>query len=126
VVARPTGISVLAVAAAAVAVLALIGAIGWWGASDTLLFAPRIAGVAKLVALVLVVVAGFDLALAYGLWQLRPWAWPLGIVLEIVVLVLIVVQLGHGSLVGHLISGVVAVITLWYLFTPRARAALGA
>ena len=67
-----------------------------------------------------------ELILAYGLLALRSWAWPLGVTVEIVALALGLLQLGHGILGSHLLTIVLAVITLWYLFTPRVRAALGA
>lgn len=123
---RPIGLSIFAIAAALVGLLALIGALGWWSASETLVFLPRLHGIERLMALVLLVVGVLELILAYGLLALRSWAWPLGVTVEIVALALGLLQLGHGILGSHLLTIVLAVITLWYLFTPRVRAALGA
>jgi len=128
---RPFGLSILAVGAVIVGALALLGAAGWWAASDGVLFLPRLHGVERLVALALLALGALalgalELALAYGLWNLRSWAWPLGIGLETAALVLSVLQLGRGIPGSHLLTLVLAVLTLWYLSRPRVRAALGA
>jgi hypothetical protein len=63
---------------------------------------------------------------AYGAWRLRPWAWTFGVVLEAVALVLAVVQLGPQQLFDrHILTIVLAGFILWYLATPRVRAAFG-
>jgi len=123
---RPAGLSILAIAALLVGALALVGAVGWWAASDGVLFLPRLHGLERLIALILLCVGVLEIGLAYGLWNLRSWAWPLGGALEIVALVLALMQVCHGFLGSHVLTGVLAVITLWYLFTPRVRAALEA
>ena len=123
---RPFGLSILAVGAVIVGVLALLGAAGWWAASDGIVFLPRLHGVERLVALALLALGALELALAYGLWNLRPWAWALGIGLETAALVLALLQLGRGIPGSHLLTLVLAVLTLWCLSRPRVRAALGA
>lgn len=123
---RPFGLSILAVGAVIVGVLALLGAAGWWATSDGIAFLPRLHGVERLVALALLALGALELALAYGLWNLRPWAWALGIGLETTALVLALLQLGRGIPGSHLLTLVLAVLTLWYLSRPRVRAALGA
>ena len=62
---------------------------------------------------------------AYGAWALRPWAWTRGVVLEIVVIVLALLQLGRLEPVRHIVTIVIAGVVLWYLLTPRVRAAFG-
>jgi uncharacterized membrane protein (DUF2068 family) len=122
---RPTGVAVLAVATVALGVLALLAAGAWWNASDGLALLPRVHGGERFVALVLLVAGLCELVLAYGVWTLRPWAWTLGVVLEIVVIVLAVLQLGRLEPVRHLITITIGVITLWYLTRSRVRAAFG-
>jgi uncharacterized membrane protein (DUF2068 family) len=122
---RPAGVTLLAIAAAVIGGLALFGALEWSSASYVLLFFPRISGLARLVAGVLVVVGVLQLSLAYGAWLLRPWAWTLGVIVEIVALVLAVLQLGRGVVGSHLITIVLASITLWYLARSETRAAFG-
>ncbi|MDR3545094.1 MAG: DUF2127 domain-containing protein [Candidatus Limnocylindrales bacterium] len=123
---RPFGLALLAVGAVIVGALALLGAAGWWAASDGIYFLPRLHGVERLVALALLALGALEIALSYGLWNLRPWAWALGIGLETAALVLALLQLGRGIPGSHLLTLVLAVLTLWYLSRPRVRAALGA
>ena len=92
---RPTGVAVLAVAAAVLGVLAILAAGAWWNASEGIAWLPRIHGSEKLVALVLLAVGLCELVLAYGAWTLRPWAWTFGVVLQIAVIVLAALQLGR-------------------------------
>jgi hypothetical protein len=122
---RPTGVAVLAVAAAVLGVLAILAAGAWWNASEGLAWLPRIHGGEKLIAIVLLGVGLLELVLAYGAWMLRPWAWTLGVALEIAVIVLAVLQLGRLEFVRHIITIAIAGITLWYLTTPRVKAAFG-
>jgi hypothetical protein len=121
---RSPGLSLLAVVAAALGVLALIGAVAWWGASDTIWFLPRLRGAERFVALLLLVAGCLEITLAWGLWTLRSWAWPLGVGLSIAAICIALVQVGHGVPGGHLITIVLAVVTLWYLFRPQVRKAL--
>jgi hypothetical protein len=120
---RPVGVAVLAVIAAVLGVLALLAAGAWWNASEGFAWLPRIHGGERLIALVLLAVGLLELVFAYGAWTLRPWAWMLGVVLEVIVLVLAVLQLGRLEVARHSITIVLAGVTLWDLATPRVRAA---
>ena len=122
---RPAGIAVLAVVAALLGVLALLAEGAWWNASEGLAWLPRIHGGEKLIALVLLAAGLSELVFAYGAWALRPWAWTLGVVLEIVVIGLALLQLGRLEPVRHIVTIVIAGVVLWYLATPRVRAAFG-
>ena len=122
---RPAGIAILAVVAAVLGVLALLAAGAWWNASDGLAWLPRIHDGEKLIALVLLATGLSELVFAYGAWALRPWAWTLGVVLEIVVIGLALLQLGRLEPVRHIVTIVIAGVVLWYLATPRVRAAFG-
>lgn len=122
---RPVGVAVLAIAAAVLGVLALLGAGAWWNASEGLAWLPRIHGGERLIALVLLAVGLSELVFAYGAWTLRPWAWTFGVVLEIIVIVLAVLQLGRLEFIRHIVTIVIAGVALWYLSTPRVRAAFG-
>ncbi len=122
---RPVGITILAIAAAVLGVLAILAAGAWWNASEGLAWLPRIHGGERLIALVLLLVGLAELAFAYGAWTLRPWAWTFGVVLEVIVIVLAVLQLDRLEFVRHIVTIVIAAVALWYLTTPRVRAAFG-
>jgi hypothetical protein len=122
---RPTGVVIVAVAAAILGVLALLAAGAWWNASEGLAWLPRIHGGEKLVALILLIAGLAELVFAYGAWTLCRWAWAFGIVLEIVVIVLAALQLGRLEPIRHIITILIAAVTLWYLLTPKVKAAFG-
>jgi hypothetical protein len=113
-------VSILALTAAAIGVALLLWAGAWFGAVD---IAPgtRLATLAPVVGVGLVVTAGFELVFAYGVWTLRPWAWPLGVALGIVSIVLTVLGAGRASSSAHLLTLLIEVGTLWYLLSPRVR-----
>jgi hypothetical protein len=121
---RPFGVAVLALAAAVLGAFALIGAAAWWNASEALVWLPSIHA-ERSIALVMLVVGVTEVVFAYGAWRLRPWAWTLGAVLEIVALILALLQLGRSDFGRHVLTIVLAAIVLLYLATPRVRAAFG-
>jgi hypothetical protein len=119
-VARPLSLSILALTAAAVGVSLVLWAGAWLEASD-IVPGTGLATVARIVGGGLVVVAGFELVFAYGAWTLRPWAWPLGVTLGIVALVLTLLSAGRASSSAHLLTLIFEVGVLWYLLSPRVR-----
>ena len=90
------------------------------------LLLPRLAALARFLAGVAVLVAVLDLVFAYGSWTLKSWAWPLGVGLELVALVLAVLRLGRGVPGSHLAVMVLAIGILWYLYRPEVRVAFRA
>jgi hypothetical protein len=122
---RPTGVTILAVLAAIGGAVAIWYAIELLAGADeaSVLLLPRLAGLARFLALVALAVAALEFVFAFGAFNLRPWAWSLGLCLEIIVLVMAVLRLGRGAPGSHLVAIVLAVITLWYLFRPEVRRA---
>jgi uncharacterized membrane protein (DUF2068 family) len=106
-------------------VLAILGAGAWWNASEGLAWLPRIHGGERLIALVLLTAGLSELVFAYGAWMLRPWAWTLGVVLDVIVIALALLQLGRLEYARHIVTIAIAGLTVWYLATPRARAVFG-
>jgi Predicted membrane protein (DUF2127) len=119
-VARPLSLSILALASAAIGVSLVLWAGAWLGASD---IAPGtgLAAVARIVGGGLVLAAGLEFVFACGAWTLRSWAWPLGVTLGIVSLVLTVLSAGRASSSAHLLTLILEVGTLWYLLSPRVH-----
>lgn len=119
------GLSALAVAVAAIAVLSLLWAGVWLGVAHEV-SASLLVRHARLIALVLVVVAVLQLVLAFGLWALRSWAWPAGIGLLVVSIMLTLLGKNRGGSGAELASLGLEVVALWYLLSPRVRVALHA
>jgi hypothetical protein len=121
---RPFGLSLIAVLAGILGAVALVAALAWWGSAEYISFLPRLHSLHRFIALVLAAVAALEFVLAWGLWTLRPWAWALGVILEIAAIVAAVGQLGHGFPGIHVVSVALAAVALWYLFRPEVRLAL--
>jgi hypothetical protein len=118
--ARPLGLSILALAAAAIGVAQLLWAGAWFGASD---IAPGtgLAAAARVIGAGLVIAAGLELVLSYGLWTVRSWAWPLGVGLGIASIALALLGAGRASSSAHLLTLTFEVGVLWYLLSPRVH-----
>jgi len=132
---RPFGVTILAI-------LSLVS--GLWGILKGL-FAVGVGGVvaalvagahpiagamvgvfAVLIGLVAVLTGLFCLLFAYGAWNLRPWAWTLGVVTNaITVAWSLLVVLGPGLLRERLGTIIVSMVILYYLTTPQIKKAFG-
>lgn len=81
------------------------------------------------VGIVLTAIGMATMAVAYGLWRRRRWAWLVTLAIEGIVIVqvlLVVATAGLEGLVGlGLVSVVVAVATFYYLTLPHVAAAFG-
>jgi hypothetical protein len=120
---RPLGLSMLAAACAAIAVVLLLLAGSWLGASD-IIPGTRLAVLARFAAVVLGLVAILQLVLAYGIWELRSWAWPLGVGVTIAAIALTVLSAGRGTPGAHLLFLLLEIGTLWYLLTEPIQKTL--
>ena len=113
----------LATAAAGIGVAMLLWAGTWFGASD-IEAGSGLETAARLIVPMLVVVAVGQLLVAYGVWELRSWAWPLGVALTIAALVFTELSAGRGSSGAHTASLLLEIGTLWYLLSPRVHEVL--
>lgn len=128
---RPTGVTILAILAAIGGVLGLLGGltvIGVGGMAGGLIggaAGAAIGGLAVISGLIVIVLAVLELALAYGFWTLRPWAWQLGVILaaiQIVVAVLGVLGIVfRQDLGGAVISIAISGVILYYLNQAEIR-----
>jgi uncharacterized membrane protein (DUF2068 family) len=122
---RPIGVTILAVLAALGGAVAIWYAVELLGGADeaSVLLLPRLAGLARLLALLALVVGALEFVFAFGAFNMRTWAWSLGVSLEIVFLAMAVLRLGRGVPGSHLVAIVLTIVTLWYLFRPEVRRA---
>jgi hypothetical protein len=124
---RPTGITVLAVLTAIAGVLLLLGGFAavFGGALLGGVVNAPLGGLVALIGVATLVLGAVYFFSAFGLWNLRVWAWQLAVIASIAQIVLTVIQylggaVGIGSVVIQvLISGLI----LWYLNQPPIRAA---
>lgn len=98
----PLGIKIICIFTAIIPFITVVGAIG-------LLDAP---GAGPAVAFVLLFIAAALLAIVYGLWTLRPWGWTAG-------MFLFGLDLLYGFVQFNVLSIVISLALLWYLFSKR-------
>lgn len=128
-VARPMGITVLAVLSAIGGVLGIIAGvalIGLGGLAAATTGSAAYFGLGAIWGVILLATAVASLAFAYGAWTLKPWAWPLGVALAIISLALSALTVISGGDIGSQIIGVVIqAIILYYLFQPSIKSLFG-
>jgi hypothetical protein len=127
---RPTGITILAVLSAIGGVFGLLGGVlvvMGGGILGTASGGASVGTVVVLLGVVTLVLGIVGLALAYGFWTLKPWAWPLGVALELINIGVAIAQVitGASSIPSVAISVVVAGVILYYLNQPGVKRAFG-
>lgn len=133
---RPTGVTILAILAAIGGVLGLLGGlaiIGIGGLAGGFIggaAGAAIGGLAVIGGLIVLVLAVLELVLAYGFWNLRPWAWQLGVILaavQIVIAILGVLRIVfYQDIGGAIISIAISGVILYYLNQAEIRRAFNA
>ena len=132
---RPTGVTVLAV-------LALIGGLimVFFGGFEAMLGPmlgeemarqsgeaadAAVGGVMAFMGVGFLVVGIVQLVTAYGLFTLKSWAWMLAVVLQFIALVMNGLQLTGDKMGAAVISMLIAIGILYYLFRPHVKQAFG-
>jgi hypothetical protein len=113
--ARPFGLSALAILAVIGGVLGLLEGLG------LLKFEGGIA----FYGLCVIGTSAGDLAVAWGIWQLRPWGWTAGVSVVTAQIALAMWAMLGGLIGAGLVSLVVNGIVLWYLDRPETRLIFG-
>ena len=125
---RPTGITVMAVLAAIGGVFGLLASLALLGAGAAVgATGNGLGGLAFLAGIIILAYSVLSLVLAYGFWTLKPWAWPLGIGVQVLGIIQAVLQFMNNStnVVSLVISLAIAGVILWYLYQPHVKAAFG-
>jgi hypothetical protein len=124
---RPTGVTILAVLAALGGIFGILAGLALLGLGS-FVAATGLGGLAFVFGLIVLVIGIAELALAYGFWTAKPWAWQYGILLQVVSVLVAVVEvvLGYATISGVIIGIVVAGIIVYYLNTPDVRRYFGA
>jgi hypothetical protein len=127
--ARPTGITILAVLSAIGGVLGILGGvalIGIGGLAAASTGSAAFFGLGAIWGLLVLATAVASLVFAYGAWTLKPWAWPLGVALQIISLALAALTvISGGDITSQIIGVVISAIILYYLFQPNIKAVFG-
>ena len=137
-VARPTGITILAILSIIGGVFGLIGGLGLIAGGALLGGAvggttgAALGGMAFVFGIVTLGFAVAYIAFAYGAWTLKPWGWMIGVIMALASLVWTAIGiLLSGNIMGNLlsvstiISVAIPLIILYYLNTPVVKSAFG-
>ena len=116
---RPTGITILAVLAGVGGILMAIAGIGLFA-----LGAVAFGGLGALLGLAFIAIAALYIAFCVGALQLKPWAWPLGVVGAAASIIVSALQLLGGD-ITQIISIAIAGGILYYLWQPGIKAVFG-
>ena len=124
---RPMGVTILAVLAAIGGVLGVLAGLALLALSTTSndLAIGALSGLLPILALVTIALSVLELVFAYGAWGLKPWAWMLGIVLEVVSIVVYILEFRSSTGTSTIVDIVIAGIIIYYLYRPHVRAAFG-
>ncbi len=133
---RPTGVTIIAILAAIAGVLGVLGGlalIGIGGLAGGLVggaAGAAIGGLAVVGGLIVLATSVVEIAIAYGFWQLRPWAWQLGIVLGVINIGIAVLGVVGIVFSNTITSAAIAIVLngaiIYYLNMPAIRQAFGA
>ena len=124
---RPMGITILAVVAVLATVFSFIAGSDLIGTGTTTGATSRLGGLAPILGIVMILAGALNLVLAYGFWTLKSWGWPLGVGLWAASIVFDVLQYlnDNSLLITMVISVIISVVVLYYLFRPHVKAAFG-
>jgi hypothetical protein len=123
---RPLGVTIIAIILWVIGVLSLLGVILGFVGVAAFVHNGALDAAATILLLIVAVIAIAEIILGWGLWTLKPWAfWATAIVEAIrVVSALYSWLVIHNSLGSVLLSLIVALVILVYLFAdPNVRAA---
>lgn len=126
--ARPQGITILAIVSfvgGAFAVLGGLGALGF----GTFLAAATGVGLFQILGIVALVLGIAELAIGYGFWTLKPWAWSLAFVVFVISILIEILRFfswGEYGVTNFVISIVITAIVVYYMNQASIRQAFGA
>lgn len=125
---RPLGITLLAVLHVLQAIIFFLGGVALIALGaftrHRLFGVPRLLHVVSLIGVVVVVIGLLYLALAWGLWAGKGWAWVLSLILAALGIVISLISLVRGAF-ATLIVLILDAIILFYLFRPNVRTFFG-
>ncbi len=118
---RPLGITIIAAFLGISAILALLILILGLNRVSTLGLGEGMTASTSIALLGAIILGFFEVALAWGLWTLRPWAYWTTIIVEVirVILGLYVVLILQKAIISGSLSLIIPIIILVYLVADR-------
>src|SRR5919197_1021482 len=133
---RPTGVTIIAVLMAIAGVVMIIAGISAIAVGPFIsttvpsqnlpagMSAAMLGGVATGSGAFMLVLGIAGLAISYGLFKGKGWAWTAAVVLSIVGIVMSAVAIATGNF-GSVISIIIDGVILYYLYRPHVKAYFG-
>jgi hypothetical protein len=116
---RPLGVTILGILWIIVGLLALLSGLG------IAVVGTLVAGIIGLfLGFILIIIGLVDLALGIGCFKAWPWVWTIGVIFSILSIVMGLVNLLTSG-ASALISIIISVVILYYLFQPQVKAYFG-
>jgi len=135
---RPMGATVISVIDGILGVLGILGGVlimaggallggiaGSSGVDGGAAAGGILAGAGFIFGIIVILISLLYLAVAYGVWKARGWAWTLGMVVSIIFLVFAVLGLAGGVSIYTIIEVVLPAIVIYFLWTPDVKRYLG-
>jgi hypothetical protein len=132
---RPFGVTLLAVLAVlsglwgllkGLAIIGIGGAAAVWVSPAHPMAGAVVGGLAMAWGVTAIILACFSLGFGFGAWNLKPWAWTLGVATEVGAIIFsLLAAAGWGTLRGQAGALLVAGVILFYLTTPEVKRAFG-
>lgn len=111
---------------AGLAIIAAGGIVASTGAAVGTTAAASAGGFLLVLGFVTLILAVLDIVFGIGAWLLKPWAWTLGVGLEVVSIIVDILFITQGASIGSEVVGIIiALIVLYYLTRPNVRQAFG-
>jgi uncharacterized membrane protein (DUF2068 family) len=128
---RPTGVTVIAILSLIGGVLGLCGVSPLLGVSVLGALIPTgvtqiLGAIGIVVSAMLVIGPVLQIVFAYGAWNLRPWAWWLGIIasgISVLGVILGILGSGGAAIYTAVTNALIPVIVFVYLLVPDVRRA---
>lgn len=127
--ARPQGITILAIVSFVGGAFAVLGGLGALGLGTFLAAATGVGGLFQILGIVALVLGIAELAIGYGFWTLKPWAWSLAFVVFVVSIMIEILRFfswGGYGVTNIVISIAITAIVVYYMNQANVRQAFGA
>ena len=125
---RPTGITILAILGFIGGILAILGGALFVAVASSGILSTygvgMFSGFISLFGGIIIVIGLFAIFVSWGMWSGKSWAWYLAVVLYAIGVIFGLVLLVAGGLTG-IVSLVIDLLLLWYMFRPHVKAYFG-
>ncbi|MEO5919222.1 MAG: hypothetical protein ABIQ17_06650 [Candidatus Limnocylindrales bacterium] len=125
---RPQGITILAILSFIGGAFGVLGGLGALGLG-AFFAVTGVGGLFQILGLVALALGIAELAIGYGFWTLKPWAWKVAFMVyavSILIEILRFLSFGGYGITGIVVSIAIAAVVIYYMNQANVRQAFGA